>query len=309
MFAANGVVIGDRGSFSWRRAHPRRTARHLAILRELVALHGGILEEQQLAQVVLPMIRTWAVAVALSLAAGVSLQAQGTGGTITGVVHDTAGAPVAGADVSVRAGTVRARTDSSGRFALTGLGADKYTVVARKLGFAPTSFDVSLGKNGHVDIKLTFDRRMPMLDTVIVRGTRECSELSLDGFICRRHSENGVFLDYTEIDEKEPIYVADIFRGIPGFRIETRSTGEGPIRVPVMANGFGCITALVDGRPASPARRVPESPYDLLAVEIYVKPDSVPKEYQRYTWPPGGLTRTGRCAVVVFWTLLARLNP
>lgn len=255
------------------------------------------------------MVRRWTVAVALSLATGVSLRAQGTGATITGVVRDTAGAPVAGADVSIRGSSTRTRTDSAGHFLLSGLGSDKYTVVARKLGYAPTSFDVSLGKNGHVDIKLEFERRMPMLDTVVVQGKRSCSEWSLDGFTCRRHSANGVFLDYTDIDAKDPIYTADIFQDVPGFRIETRATREGPLRVPVMANGFGCITSLVDGRPANPARRIPESPYDLLAVEIYAKPDSVPTEYQRYTWPAGGVTRTGRCAVVVYWTLLAKQQP
>ena len=253
------------------------------------------------------MAKLWAVAVALSLATGVSLHAQ-QGGTITGVVRDTSGAPVAGADVSVRAGEVRARTDSAGRFVLSGLGADKYTVYARKLGFAPTTFDVSLGKNGHADIKLTFDQRMPALDTVYVRGSSECPPFSLDGFVCRRHSANGVFLDYTDIDEKEPLYTADIFRNVHGFREETRATREGPIRVPVVANGFGCINSLVDGYEVDPARRIPDSPYDLMAVEIYARPDSVPKEYQRYTWPHGSSTRTGRCALVVYWTLRAKLK-
>lgn len=252
------------------------------------------------------MLKRWAVAVALSLATGVTLRAQGT---ISGVVLDTAGAPVAGAEVSIRAGQARARSDSAGRFVLSGLGADKYTVFARKLGFAPTTFDVALGKNGHADIKLIFDRSMPTLDTVFVQGTHECSELSADGFTCRRHSAHGVFLDYTEIDEREPTFTADLFRGIPGFRVETRITRDGPLPVPVVANGFGCIASLVDGRPANGARRIPESPYDLLAVEIYARPDSVPKEYQRYTWPTYGMARTGRCAVVVYWTLRAKLSP
>lgn len=252
------------------------------------------------------MHRLWAVALALSVATATSLHAQGA--TITGVVQDTSGAPIAGADVSVRAGAVRARTDSAGRFVLSGLDADNYTVFARKVGFAPTTYDVSLRKNGHVDIKLMFDRRMPALDTVYVRGSRECPMYSLDGFVCRRHSENGVFLDYTDIDEKEPLYTADIFRGVPGFREETRATREGPIRVPVVSNGFGCINSLVDGYEPNLARRIPESPYDLLAVEIYARPDSVPKEYQRYTWPRGSVAQTGRCALVVYWTLRAKLK-
>lgn len=250
----------------------------------------------------------WLV-IALGTVAGSALRAQAPAGTISGLVRDTAGVGIAGADVSVRPGIHRTRTDSTGRFVVSGLGTDKYTVVARKLGFAPTSFDVSLRKDGHVDITITFDRRLPMLDTVIVRGTRECSALSLDGFSCRRHDGGGIFLDYTDIDEKEPIYTADIFRDIPGFRVDLRSTRNGPVRVPVAANGWGCIASLVDGRPASPARHIPDSPYDLLAVEIYTKPDSVPKEYQQYTWPEAGVARSGRCAVVVYWTLLAKLSP
>lgn len=247
--------------------------------------------------------------IALGMAAASPLPAQDTAGSISGLVRDTSGLAIAGADVSIRPGVHRARTDSTGRFLVVGLGADKYTVVARKLGFAPTSFDVSLRKDGHVDITLTFDRRLPVLDTVIVSGTRECSAWSLDGFACRRHAGGGVFLDYTDIDEKEPLFTADIFRGIPGFRIDLRSTRTGPVRVPVAANGWGCIASLVDGRPASPARRIPDSPYDLLAVEIYTKPDSVPKEYQQYTWPGASVARSGRCAVVVYWTLLAKLSP
>ena len=250
----------------------------------------------------------WLV-IAVGMVAGSSLRAQATAGAISGLVRDTSGHAVAGADVSIRPGVHRTRTDSTGRFVISGLGTDKYTVVARKVGFAPTSFDVSLRKDGHVDITITFDRRLPVLDTVIVRGTRECSALSLDGFACRRHAGGGVFLDYTDIDEKEPIYTADIFRDIPGFRVDLRSTRTGPVRIPVAANGWGCIASLVDGLPASPARRIPDSPYDLVAVEIYSRPDSVPKEYQRYTWPEGGIARSGRCVVVVYWTLLAKLSP
>jgi hypothetical protein len=255
------------------------------------------------------LMRMCRLVLALAVAATSPLRAQDSGGAISGLVRDMSGLAIGGVDVSVRPGVHRTRTDSSGRFVVTGLGADKYTVVARKVGFAPTSFDVSLRKDGHVDITLTFDRRLPVLDTVIVSGTHECSAWSLDGFACRRHAGGGVFLDYTDIDEKEPLYTADLFRDIPGFRVDLRSTRSGPVPVPVPANGWGCITSLVDGRPASPARRIPDSPYDLLAVEIYTKPDSVPKEYQRYTWPQASVARTGRCAVVVYWTLLAKLSP
>jgi Carboxypeptidase regulatory-like domain len=230
------------------------------------------------------------------------------GASITGVVRDSAALSVPGADVSARPGSHRTRTDSAGRFTLTGLDAGKYTVVARKLGYAPVNWEVSLGNEGHVDIRLVFDRRL-QLDTVTVLAGRECSRLSFDGFFCRRRGGGGAFLDYNEIDEKEPLYTADIFRDIPGFRVDVRSTRSGPERYVRSVVPSGCVSSLVDGRPAGGAMIIPRYPIDVMAIEIYAKPDSVPKEYQRYTWPGGDITRSGRCAVVVYWTTWARLTP
>ncbi|HEY9230035.1 MAG TPA: carboxypeptidase-like regulatory domain-containing protein [Gemmatimonadaceae bacterium] len=247
---------------------------------------------------------------AVMLFAAWALQAQQpSGGTIRGTVLDSASVPVANADVSARPGGHRTRTDSAGRFTVTGLDAGKYVVIARKVGYAPVSWEVTLGKSGSVDIKLRLDRRMPILDTVVVAAGRQCSERSFDGFTCRRKSGGGVFLDYDEIDEKQPTWTADIFRDIEGFNVEVRPTRNGPATVVIPVPRWGCIASLVDGRPTSGATLIPELPIDIMAVEVYAKPDSVPKEYQRYTWPNGDITRTGRCRVIVYWTTRARMTP
>ena len=244
--------------------------------------------------------------VALGAAVGAPARAQqpSAGATISGVVQDSAAQPVVGADVIARPAGRRTRSDSAGRFVLSGLDAGKYTVVARKLGFAPVTYDVALSASGKATIKLVLDHRMPLLDTVRVTADRSCARATLDGFACRRHAGGGIFLDYTDIDDKEPIWTADIFRDIPGFRVDVRNTRYGPVRVPVKP--LGCIASLVDGYPPSLARPIPDSPYDLIAVEVYVKPDSVPREYQMYTWPNYDVTRSGRCSVIVYWTLRAR---
>jgi Carboxypeptidase regulatory-like domain len=235
--------------------------------------------------------------------------ASAQGGIIAGTVRDTANRPVAAAEISVRPGQLRARTDSAGKFIITGLGADKYTVRARKIGYAPTTYDVSLSNAGRVDITLVFDQPMPMLDTIKVVAGRACSEWSLDGFVCRRKGGGGLFFDYTDIDDKDAYYTADLFRDIKGFRTSVRGTRYGPVRFVESNPPWGCIAQLVDGRPAGPATPVPELPTDLIAMEVYARPDSVPKEYQRYTWPNGGITRSGRCSVIVYWTLRARTAP
>jgi hypothetical protein len=247
------------------------------------------------------------LALASATATTAAAQQQTTGATVTGIVRDSASNPVANADVIARPSGRRTRSDSAGRFTLTGLDGGKYTIVGRKLGYTPANWDVSLSSSGKVDIQLVLEHRMPMLDTVIVRADRKCPINTLQGFTCRRHSTNGIFLDYPDIDEKEPIYTADIFRDIKGFRVDLRSTRNGPMRVPVTTRISGCIASLVDGFPPSPARPIPENPYDLIAVEVYTRPDSVPSEYQFYTWPTrSDVTRSGRCSVIVYWTIFAR---
>jgi hypothetical protein len=242
----------------------------------------------------------------VALGASAAGAQQASGATVTGVVRDSASRPVADADVIARPGGRRTRSDSAGRFVLTGLDGGKYTIVGRKLGYTPANWDVSLSSSGKIEIQLVLEHRMPMLDTVIVRADRTCSAVTLEGFACRRHGGGGVFLDYTDIDDKEPVWTADIFRDIKGFRVDVRSTRYGLVRIPVTNFPSGCVATLVDGYPASPARPVPESPYDLIAVEAYARPDSVPREYQRYTWPNRDVTRSGRCSVIVYWTLRAR---
>jgi len=249
----------------------------------------------------------------LRLAAAVLLAipslASAQGGSIAGTVRDTASRPVANADIVAKPGERRARTDSAGKFILTGLGSDHYQIRARKIGYAPTTYDVALSNAGRVDINMVFDQPMPMLDTIRVVAGRTCSEWSLDGFVCRRKTGGGLFFDYTDIDDKDAYYTADLFHNIKGFRTAVRGTRNGPVRVVEANPPWGCIAHLVDGRPSTGATPIPELPTDLIAMEVYARPDSVPPEYQKYTWPNGGITRSGRCSVIVYWTQRARFYP
>jgi hypothetical protein len=224
------------------------------------------------------------------------------GGTITGTVRDAAARPVASADVVVRPGDHRTRTDSAGRFAVTGLGQDNYTVRARKLGFSPGSWDVKLASNGNVDITIALQLRPAFLDTLTVSADRECPLLSIEAFLCRRHRPGGVYLDYDQIDDKDVTYVGEVFRDVPGLRVDFRIGAYGPAYSLRAERVTGCINSLVDGRPVTPANPIPELTSNLVALEVYTHPDSVPPALERYTWPGTGVTRTGRCIVIVYWT-------
>lgn len=227
------------------------------------------------------------------------------GGTLRGVVRDSANRPLANAEVVATPGPHRARSDSLGRFTIAGIGGGQYILHARKLGYSPGEATAELHDNGSLDVTLTLEHRMADLDTVVVSADGSCPERSLDGFLCRqKRGDKGVFMDYLDIDDKDPLSTADLFRDIPGFRVDVRPTRDGNRRIPV-ASGLHCLVSLVDGRPATAANFVPDFPGDLMALEVYPTPDEVPKEYQRYMWD----SRAGqRCGVAVYWDMYAKLT-
>lgn len=234
-----------------------------------------------------------------------SARAQETrGATVAGTVRDSMAQPIPEADIVVRPGNARTRSDSTGRFFLTGLDGGGYVVYARKLGYSVERWDVKLSSGGRVELKFILQHQPRRLDTVSVTAAATCPAFSLEGFECRRRSRNGVFLDYPDIDERGTTYTADLFRDIPGFRTTLVSRFGSIVPVGVRNNG-GCIAALVDGREATRANPVPTYSRDLSGMEVYAKPDSVPSEYQRYTWATDDATRTGRCSVIVYWTIWA----
>ena len=216
-----------------------------------------------------------------------------SGGRISGIVRDSALVPVPNADVLVMPSERRVRTDSAGRFEVTGLEAGKYTVRARRFGYLPSEWSVDLSNGGHAVLQLALGAKLAVLAPVVVSADRECSAAKFDGFMCRRASTNGVFLDYTDIDDMHVYYTGDIFGGVDGFGVSVRPTRSGPIRIPI---GRRCITTLVNGQPSS-NMSVPQDPYDIMAVEIYKLPADVPKEFKRHTWGKE------QCSLIAYWTV------
>jgi hypothetical protein len=249
--------------------------------------------------------------------------AQSGNARITGIVRDSARRPFANIDVVLQPSNRQTQTDSGGRFVFDGLAGGRYTVVARKLGFAPAEWVVEIEKGWRMDVRLVLSERIPMLDTVTVSADGNCPSVRYDGFLCRRRRSYGAFFESEEIERRTTAHVADLFKGLDGFRVElagvnpvVRTTapvsggsGANAISEDAVPRGLrrGCIVHLVDGLPAVWLNRIPEAPGDLVAVEAYARPDSVPKEYQIYTWGlrpdiDAPLAMTGRCSVIVYWT-------
>lgn len=241
----------------------------------------------------------------VSLLIAARIGAQQTGATITGIVRDADARPIAGALVTVRPSDRTTETDSAGRFQFTGLGADSYTVRARKIGYRPESWDVKLSKTGSADVKLELGAMPQFLDTVRVSADGSCpATRGIESFLCRRQRPGGVYLDYTDIDDLDKNFVGELFYNMRAFRVDFRVDRSGPVYTVHTFRNSGCINSLVDGRELTGVNTIPIWTGDLIALEIYARPDSVPRELQRYTWPQrgGDITRSGRCALIVYWT-------
>ena len=225
--------------------------------------------------------------------------AAGAQASIRGVVRDSANRPMPNADVIVVPANRRARTDSTGRFSFDSLGGGQYIVRARRVGYGPTEWTVELSKSGHADIQLVLGSRLAMLDTVFVSEGHDCDPRKYEGFMCRRASAKGTFIDFTDIDTMQVYYTADLLRDVGGFTSVVRPTRNGPTRI---ASGKACTIVLVNGV-STVWSEVPEQTYMIIGIEIYKNPKEIPKEYSRYTW--------GRenCWLVAYWTYDPKYRP
>ena len=250
------------------------------------------------------------LAAAMFVATTSTAAAQKTG-VIAGNVVDEAGKPIADVEVAASAENARARSDSTGRFEIRNLEAGQYTVRARRLGYLPARITVDIGRGGKADLKIELKARPAMLDSVIVVADGKCPERSYVGFLCRRRGGKGVYMTDDDLFDKNAREIGDIFRDVPGFRIENQPTPWGRLPMPLSTKASLCLNALVNGRPAAPTNQIPRFADEMIAVEIYASPSDVPEEYQRFVWGRQGRqtqsyrdrgTGGERCSLVVYWT-------
>src|SRR5581483_9064361 len=114
--------------------------------------------------------------------------------------------------------------------------------------------------------------RPAMMDTVITQADGSCASFNFGGFNCRKSRGRGVFLTDDDIADRGARKLADVFGGVPGFRVDSMETSFGREPVPVPTVGERCLAALVNGRPASLSNQPPRWADQLLGVEIYASP-------------------------------------
>jgi hypothetical protein len=251
----------------------------------------------------------WAhgVVVAAVLCCALTAVAQSQHAGLVGVVRDSAGHPIAGVEVRLRqmgpasAAAIElasARTNDSGGFRLTNLAAGAGRVAVRRMGFAPTTVDVTLrtGRTDSLVVALSAIA-VPLPGVLVEDEYMVRSRRLLAGFWDRRSRGFGNYITREEIEKRDAHEFVDLARMIPSVSIQSRG-GRKVIRFNRGATPRDCPPQyFVDGIRIENGQPDEFSPQDVEAVELYPGPATIPPQFTARPY-------TYTCGAIVIWTRL-----
>lgn len=137
---------------------------------------------------------------------------------ITGVVHAAeTRRPLANATVSVIDGA-QTRANDSGEFALDSVPAGTRTVEVRALGYYPARRAIDI-VSGAPPLTIALATLRSVLDTMRVTARRRL-DVDVAGFSERQRRGGGQFITASQIAQRQPAVVSELFRMIPGVYVE-----------------------------------------------------------------------------------------
>lgn len=242
------------------------------------------------------------LAAALLLAALLAVpcaRAAAQSGVIRGTVTDTAGRPLRDVEVFSINTKRSARTGDDGRYALARLPWGQQVIMARLPGYRHSEKAISMLDRSTPELDFVLSQMVQLIDTVRITSHDGCAAYDVAGFECRRRAGIGQFRGEEEIAALRPIYWADMFEGLEGFR-------RAPIRSPIIGQdwtvesttGWRCLMEGWNGRHKTAADEI-VLPKDIVGVEHYEVYEKVPAAYKRLAWPSG---QDKPCALVMYWT-------
>ena len=221
-------------------------------------------------------------------------------GFVAGTVRDTAGAVVVGAQISLAGHLGRGTTGTDGSFRLSGPGGAR-TLLVRRLGFRPESVAVAIPPGATTEVAVRLVPTPQTLAPVVVASTDiRRYPPRLRAFHQRRERGFGRFFTAEDIDRRNPAFVTDLLRTVPGTRV-TRRGGENVVTF----RNQNCTPLIwIDGAPAVAGYLDPDifQPNSLAGIEVYSGPATVPSELM---WLRG----KGACGVIALWTRMPDLKP
>lgn len=233
-----------------------------------------------------------------ALPAGAQQGEVGTGG-VKGVVRDSSGIPVEGAQISVTGANIRGESGSGGEFLFAKASAGPLTIHVRRIGFAPDSVTVNVLAGTTVDANITLHRLVVALHPVVVLGRREITG-RMAGFYQRMSRGHGHFFTREQVDRRNPANMTDLFRMVPGVRVDSRGFNN-----QVRFRGARCAPLTwLDGSPLYAGEFDLDSvdPRTFEGIEIYSGAASVPAEFQ------GNRSLSSACGTIILWSKQGELR-
>ncbi|HUQ98230.1 MAG TPA: carboxypeptidase regulatory-like domain-containing protein [Gemmatimonadaceae bacterium] len=215
-------------------------------------------------------------------------------GRLTGkVITEDGRRPIPGARVSIPNGP-QTQANDKGEWTLTEAPTGTRMLEVRSLGFYPAirRVDVIAGSE---PMTVSMSTLRHVLDTVTISATRLGFKRDADGFARRQRSGMGRYITAEQISRRDPIVTSDMFRYVPGLRVES----DGPFdRRISMRGAFGyCRPALFLNDREVTVFTMDDldgflNPRDIKGIEIYTG-GTAPPQFQ-----PG----MSGCGSIVVWT-------
>ena len=215
-------------------------------------------------------------------------------GALRGAVKSASGAPVASARVVLWGASGNGANTTNGVYSMDGLPTGTQMVEARAIGYQPMRVVVDVPATDVATADITLEALVATVDTMRVRGDRVSTQMA--EFEKRRRTGFGSFIDENQLNARSPMFMADIFRTVPGISIAVGQSAQGRVLMRGGSNGANCAPAIFLNGMNVP---VPDGNLDaimnsqeVMAVEVYSRTSSVPPQFD---------SRNG-CGSIVIWT-------
>ena len=210
---------------------------------------------------------------------------------LIGTVTDTAGAPLARAEVwLIAVSELRTISNDSGHFELPGLPAGTVTLGVRRLGYESATFTAMLkpGKTHRATFPLT-----PSAQALSEVKVQDTASTWLSQFEEHRSMHRGTFITRRDFEKQNLRIATDILRRVPGVQVVPTRTGTS-VQMMRGAGARRCIPQLYVHETPYSGNFDDFTPDDIEALEVYVGISEIPPD----------LITLGRpiCAAIVIWT-------
>lgn len=215
---------------------------------------------------------------------------------VSGTVRDSAGAPIAGADVSIPAAHLLTRTGEAGTFSLDRVPAGRVELSVRRLGYAPQTLQLDLPVTGDT---LTVHMVAKPLDLPGMEISDQAKRrlLWIEDFYRRMVHGQGTYVTRQDIASRHATRLSDALLGVPGLSLVRRGV-HGGMGIRFMNSSVirrDCVPQYwLDGVRADDVEIDDFSPTDIEGVELYQGPSTTPLQFSQGA--------TTKCGAVVIWT-------